>query len=77
MQVPGGGSIKRALRAQPPPRISGEEVVVEVGATDPEGNLEAYTEGAVVLSALSPEAFARESEEVNRGSSTAVMSEGP
>jgi hypothetical protein len=40
--------------------------VVEVGATDTEGNLELLAGGEVVLSVPSPEALAREAAEVRR-----------
>jgi len=41
-------------------------VVVEHGATDAEGNLEALAAGQVVMSLPSPEALAREPGEVRR-----------
>jgi len=41
-------------------------VVVEHGATDAEGNLEALAAGQVVMSLPSPEALAREAGEVRR-----------
>ena len=41
-------------------------VVAELGDTDAEGNLEASAVGEVVLSVLSPEALARDPDEVRR-----------
>jgi hypothetical protein len=41
-------------------------VVAELGATDADGNLEASDVGEVVLSVLSPEALARDPDEVRR-----------
>jgi hypothetical protein len=41
-------------------------VVAELGDTDADGNLEASDVGEVVMSVLSPEALARDPEEVRR-----------
>jgi hypothetical protein len=46
--------------------VVGGEVVVEVGPTDAEGNLEPADAGEVVLSVASPEALARDAGEVQR-----------
>ena len=67
IQVPGGGAIARQLSAQPP-----ADVVIDVGPTDAEGNLEPPAAGEVVLSVPSPEALAREAGEVRR-----VIAHGP
>jgi hypothetical protein len=66
IQVPRGGAVQQQLSAQPPPSVAGDEVVVEVGPTDAEGTLEPPAEGEVVLSVASPEALAREADEVRR-----------
>jgi hypothetical protein len=66
IQVPRGSAVQRQLRELPPSSVAGGEVVVEVGATDDEGNLEAAAAGEVVLSVPSPEALAREADEVRR-----------
>ena len=66
VQVPRGSAVQRQLRDQPPSGVAGGEVVVEAGPTDPEGNLEAEAAGEVVLSLPSPEALAREADEVRR-----------
>jgi hypothetical protein len=60
--LPSGGALERQLERQMLP--SG--VVAELGETDAEGNLEASDVGEIVLSVLSPEAFAREPDEVRR-----------
>jgi hypothetical protein len=66
IQVPHGGALERQLRAEPPPSVDSDEVVVQAGAIDAEGNLEPPAAGDVVLSVLSPEALAREAGEVRR-----------
>ena len=66
VQVPRGSAVQRQLHDQPPSSVAGGEVVVEGGPTDPEGNLEAEVAGEVVLSVPSPEALAREADEVRR-----------
>jgi hypothetical protein len=66
IQLPAGGALERQLSAEPPPSLAGNEVVVEVGTTDAQGNLNPPASGEVVLSVLSPEALAREVQEVRR-----------
>jgi hypothetical protein len=66
VQVPRGSAVQRQLRDEAPSSVAGGEVVVEAGPTDPEGNLEAEAAGEVVLSVPSPEALAREADEVRR-----------
>jgi hypothetical protein len=66
IQVPRGGAVDRQLRAQAPQSVAGGDVVVTVGPTDAEGNLEPLAAGDVVLSVPSPEALARDADEVRR-----------
>jgi hypothetical protein len=66
IQIPRGGAVERQLDAQPPASVAGDEVVVEIGATDADGNLEPTTAADVVLSVPSPEALVREAEAVRR-----------
>ncbi len=66
IQLPRGGAVDRQLSAQAPRSIASGEVVVEVGPTDAEGNLEPAAAGQVVLSVPSPEALARQAGEVRR-----------
>jgi hypothetical protein len=66
IQVPRGSAVDRQLHSQPPESVVGGEIVVEVGATDSEGVLEAPVAGEVVLSLPSPEALEREADEVRR-----------
>jgi hypothetical protein len=66
IQLPRDGAVDRQLSTQPPASVVGGEVVVEVGPTDAEGNLEPADAGEVVLSVASPEALARDAGEVQR-----------
>lgn len=58
--------LERQLGARPPAGLAADEVIVEHGLTDAEGNLEPPTGGEVVLSVPSPEALTREQHEVRR-----------
>jgi hypothetical protein len=64
--VPRGGAVERQLGARPPTSVAGVDVVVQIGATDTEGNLQPPAAGEVVFSVPSPEALAREADEVRR-----------
>jgi hypothetical protein len=66
IQLPRGSAVDRQLSGQRPQSLAGGEVVVEVGPTDDEGQLEAPAAGQVVLSLPSPEALEREAAEVRR-----------
>jgi hypothetical protein len=66
VQLPRGSAVDRQLSAQPPQSVASGEVVVEVGPTDPEGQLEQPAAGQVVLALPSPEALARDAAEVRR-----------
>lgn len=66
IQLPRGSAVDRQLSGQTPESVAGGEVVVEVGPTDAEGQLEAPAAGQVVLSLPSPEALEREADEVRR-----------
>jgi hypothetical protein len=58
--------VQRQLSELPPSSVAGGAIVIEAGATDDRGNLEALSAGEVVLSVPSPEALAREADEVRR-----------
>jgi hypothetical protein len=60
IQIPRDGAVDRQLQADPPPSLSGGDVVVERGPTDEEGVLEPPIAGQVVVSLPSPEALRRE-----------------
>src|SRR6266576_5594089 len=64
IQLPDGGAVDRQLSAQAPPSVASGDVVVEIGPTDDQGDLEAAAAGQVVLSVPSPEALARQADEV-------------
>ncbi len=66
IQVPRGSAVQRQFDERPPASVAAGEIVVEGGATDAAGNLEAISAGEVVLSVPSPEALAREADEVRR-----------
>ena len=66
VQIPRDSEVDRQLREDPPAAVAGGEILVEIGATDEEGNLEPPLGGEVVLSVPSPEALAREAAEVRR-----------
>lgn len=64
IQIPRGGALERDLEARESLREAG--VLVELGPTDPEGNLEAESAGEVLLSVPSPETLRHERDEVRR-----------
>jgi hypothetical protein len=66
IQLPRGSAVDRQLSGQKPQSVTSGEVVVEVGPTGPEGQLEPPDAGQVVLSVPSPEALEREAAEVRR-----------
>lgn len=66
LQVAAGSEVSVQLAAAPPPSITSGRVVIEHGESDDEGNLEPPDVGEVVLSVPSPEALAREADEVRR-----------
>jgi ABC-type Na+ efflux pump permease subunit len=66
IQVARGSAVERQLGASPPRGLAGGEVVVEAGYTTADGHLEPPDAGDVVLSVPSPEALAREADEVRR-----------
>jgi hypothetical protein len=66
IQVPRGGAVDRQLDADPPQSVTDGEVVVTAGPTDAEGHLDPPAAGRVVLSVPSPEALAREADEVRQ-----------
>jgi hypothetical protein len=66
IQLPRGSAVHRQLSGQALSSIATGAVVVELGPTDAAGNLEPSTVGQVVLSVPSPEALARQADEVHR-----------
>ena len=66
IQVARDGAVDRQLAAEPPQSVTDGEVVVVAGPTDAAGHLEPPAAGEVVMSLPSPEALAREADEVRR-----------
>jgi hypothetical protein len=66
IQVARDSAVQRQLTTSPPESLAGDEVVVETGYTTADGHLEPSDAGTVVLSVPSPEALAREADEVRR-----------
>jgi hypothetical protein len=66
IQVARDGAVERQLRGARPRSLAGGEVVVEAGPADEAGALVPPDHGEVVLSVPSPEALARERDEVHR-----------
>ena len=77
IQVPRGGAVHRQLLEDPPDRLTGDDVSIEVGEVDAEGNLEASSAGEVVLSVPAPESLSREADEVRRVIADAGTSAAP
>jgi hypothetical protein len=66
IEIPAGGAVERQLRRAPPPSVAGGGMTIVSLAAGESGRLEPPEAGEVVLSVLSPEALAREPEEVRR-----------
>ena len=64
VQLPRGGTVDRYLRTYPPSGVASGQVVVEPLAAEPDGRLGPLEAGEVVMSVLSPEALARDQQEV-------------
>jgi hypothetical protein len=64
VQLPRGGAVDRYLRAYPPPGVASGQVVVQPVPAEPDGRLGPLEAGEVVMSVLSPEALARDQQEV-------------
>jgi hypothetical protein len=66
IQLPRDSAVDRHLRENPPLSIVSGRAVVEVLPADADGRLRPPPGGEVVLSVLSPEALAREADQVTR-----------
>ncbi|HUL27356.1 MAG TPA: hypothetical protein VLW44_16485 [Streptosporangiaceae bacterium] len=64
VQLPRGGAVDRQFRADPPPSVASGRVVLDHVRPGADGRLEPPEGGEIVMSVLSPEALAREAEEV-------------
>jgi hypothetical protein len=66
IQVARGSAVQRQLATSPPAALGDDGVVVETGYTTADGHLEPSDAGTVVLSVPSPEALARQADDVRR-----------
>jgi hypothetical protein len=66
IQVARGSAVERQLNTSPPQALGDGGVVVETGYTTADGHLEPSDAGTVVLSVPSPEALARQADDVRR-----------
>jgi hypothetical protein len=66
IQVAQGGAVERRLRSDPPGVVASGAAVLDAGPADDRGRLEPPDAGQVVLSVPSPEALARDPEDVRR-----------
>ncbi len=66
LQVPRDSTVDRHLREDPPLSVASGRVVIERLPADAEGRLLPPAAGEVVLSVLSPEALAREADQVRQ-----------
>jgi hypothetical protein len=66
VQLPRGGAVDRQLATDAPQSVASGRVVINRGPTDSRGYLEPPGAGEVVLSVPSPEALARDADEVRR-----------
>ncbi len=64
IQLPRDSAVDHRLRADPPPSVASGRAVIERLPADAEGRILPPAAGDVVLSVLSPEALAREAEQV-------------
>jgi hypothetical protein len=58
--------VARQLREQPPAAARRDDVVVEAGVADADGNLEPPLAGEVVITLPAPEALERQADDVRR-----------
>src|SRR4051794_26811956 len=66
IQFAEGAAVERQLRSDPPPSVASGAAVLDAGPADDRGALEPPAAGQVVLSVPSPEALARQAEDVRR-----------
>ncbi len=66
IQIPTGGALARQLADEAPSSVADGDAIIEHEVTDALGNLVPPSGGEVVLSVASPEALAREADEVRR-----------
>jgi hypothetical protein len=64
VEVPSGGAVDRYLRTDPPPSVASGRVVLDLLAAEEDRRLGPPEAGEVVMSVPSPEALARDQQEV-------------
>jgi|SRR5271169_2138146 hypothetical protein len=64
VQLPRDGAVDRFIRADPPPSVASGLVVLDHVTPGADGRLEPPEAGEIVMSVLSPEALAREADEI-------------
>jgi hypothetical protein len=77
VQLARDGSVDRHLREEPPPSVVSGRVILDHILAGPGGRLGPPEAGEVVLSVLSPEAFARNPQEVKDAVDGAEESDEP
>jgi hypothetical protein len=77
IQLPSGGAVERQLAEDAPQAVASGEIVVSAGPPDDQGHLEPPEAGEVVLAVPSPEALAREADEVRRVIARAGTGDAP
>jgi Asp-tRNA(Asn)/Glu-tRNA(Gln) amidotransferase C subunit len=66
IQFAAGAAVERQLRSDAPPSVASGAAVLDAGPADDRGRLEPPAAGQVVLSVPSPEALARQADDVRR-----------
>jgi hypothetical protein len=77
IQLPRGSSVDTHLRESPPASVTSGRAVLEHLSAGRDGRLEPPLAGEIVLSVLSPEALAREPDEVRRAIEGAELAGEP
>jgi hypothetical protein len=71
------GAVDRYLRADPPPSLTSDQVVLDHIEADPPGGIGPPEAGEVVMSVLSPEALTRDAQELRDAVAGAEVSDEP
>jgi hypothetical protein len=71
------GAVDRYLRAEPPPSLASDQVVLDHIEAGPAGDIGPPEAGEVVMSVLSPEALTRDAQEVQDAVTQADVSDEP
>jgi hypothetical protein len=66
VQAARGGMVDEQMRREPPPSVTGGDVIIEALPADAAGRLDAPDAGEVVMSVLGPDGLVRERAEVAR-----------